>query len=159
ITTTSTSSGADLNLSSNASTGTAGKTLTFRNDSTSGSGVFQPRFSGNALNFAPNIAIVNGAFGTTKLQSFNATGSQTFSGVISSTGSYNRSVGSGVGGETVFTNANTYQGGTTVNASTLTVTNTSGSGTGTGTVTVNSAAGSTLNVGNGGTGGAVSGDI
>jgi autotransporter-associated beta strand protein len=41
------------------------------------------------------------------------------------------------GGTTILTNANTYSGGTTINAGTLQINNTSGSGTGTGVVTVN----------------------
>ena len=42
------------------------------------------------------------------------------------------------GGTQILTNANTYTGGTTVNAGTLQINNTTGSGTGTGAVTVNS---------------------
>ena len=41
-------------------------------------------------------------------------------------------------GTEIFTNANTYSGGTTINAGILQINNSSGSGTGTGTVTVNS---------------------
>ena len=44
------------------------------------------------------------------------------------------------GGTQVLTNANTYTGGTTINAGTLQINNVSGSGTGTGTVTVNNGA-------------------
>src|SRR5207244_10659082 len=115
-------------------------TLTFSNSAASGTGVFQPRFSGSSFTFNQPIAINNGGFGTTKLQSFNTTGTdQTFAGVISGTGSFNRSASTaGTGGRTIFTPANTYSGGTTVNDGALLVNNTTGSGTGTGTVTVNS---------------------
>ena len=60
------------------------------------------------------------------------------SGVISGTGSSAlRKIGAGV---LELTAANTYEGGTTVNAGTLLVNNASGSGTGTGAVTVNATA-------------------
>ncbi len=57
----------------------------------------------------------------------------------------------------VLSNANTYLGTTTVNNATLTLTNTTGSGTGTGPITVGS--NGTLQIGNGGAAGAVSGNI
>jgi fibronectin-binding autotransporter adhesin len=137
ITTTSTAAGVDLNLSSNSIGGSAGK-LTFRNDAPSGTGVFQPRFSGNGFNFARDIDIINGSFGTTKLQSFNTSGVQTFSGTIGGDGSYNRSAGTaGTGATTVFTGANTYSGGTTINDGTLRANNATGSATGTGAITIN----------------------
>src|SRR5205823_2666571 len=99
ITTTSTAATVDLNFTGNTIGGSAG-TLTFRNDAASGTGVFQPRFSGSGFDFTRPIAITNGSFGTTKLMSFNTTGIQTFSGIISGTGSFNRG---GTGGDTVFT--------------------------------------------------------
>jgi len=122
---------------------------------------FKPRFSG-AFTMDSNINMLTGTgtlLATVQLESFNTTSTtQTFTGVISGTGSYNRSASvSGTGGDTVFTAANTYQGGTTVNRGSLTVTNTTGSGTGTGGITVN--AQGVLNVGNGAANGAVSASI
>ena len=140
ITTTSTAATVDLNFSSSTIGGSAG-TLTFRNDAASGTGVFQPRFTGSGFNFSRPIVINNGSFGTTVLNSYNvAATTQTFSGQISGTGSYKRNSSTGTGGTTIFASAagNTYSGGTTVSVGTLLVNNTSGSGTGTGAVTVNS---------------------
>jgi autotransporter-associated beta strand protein len=113
ITTTSTAGTVDLNFSSGSISGSAG-TLTFRNDAASGAGVFQPRFSGGSFDFSLPVVINNGVSGTTLLQSFNALGSsQTFSGIISGTGSYKRNASSGnTGGDTIFTAANAYSGGT-----------------------------------------------
>jgi fibronectin-binding autotransporter adhesin len=71
-----------------------------------------------------------------------------FNGTISGTGTVEQN-GSGT---TILDEANTYEGGTTVNDGTLLVNNTTGSGTGSGAATVNSAA--TLG-GNGTVGGAV----
>jgi autotransporter-associated beta strand protein len=158
ITTTSAAGTVDLNLSTNTVGGTGGK-LTFRNDAASGTGVFQPRFSGSGFNFGQNIDIVNGASGTTLLQSFNISPTvQTFSGVIGGTGSYKRTATtSGTGGETVFAGSNTYSGGTTINDGTLTANNATGSATGSGSITI--AANGILQVGNGGAAGTVSGDI
>jgi fibronectin-binding autotransporter adhesin len=158
VTTSSTAGAVELNFTSNSIGGTGGK-LTFRNDAASGTGVFQPRFSGSGFDFAQNIDIVNGAFGSTLLQSFNTTGStQTFSGTVGGTGGYKRtSSTSGGGGETVFAGANSYAGGTTVADGILTATNLSGSATGSGAVTV--ATQGILNIGSGGAAGAVSGNI
>lgn len=146
---------------SGALTGSGGKTLTFQ-DNAAAATLFKPRFSGS-FTMDSDISLLTGTgagAATVQLESFNPTGTtQTFTGVISGGGSFNRSVSSGTGGETVFSGANTYSGGTTINSGTLTVTNATGSGTGTGTVALNSATASTLNVGNGGTGGAVSGNI
>jgi len=117
ITTVSTAGTVDLNLSSGSFSGTAGTTLTFRNDAPSGSGLFRPRLSGGPFTFDPHIAIANGSFGTTELQSFNTNGNdQTFNGVISGNGSYRRtSSGQSTGGNTIFNAANTYSGGTVLN--------------------------------------------
>jgi autotransporter-associated beta strand protein len=131
--TTSTTSPVYFYFSSNTVAG-AGK-LTFRNDAPSGDGVFQPVLTGNGATFAPGrIEIANGAFGTTMLGSGNVgPTTQTFTNVISGTGSFARL---GAGGTTVVTAANAYSGGTFVNSGTLLVNNTSGSGTGTGAVSV-----------------------
>ncbi len=61
------------------------------------------------------------------------------------------------GGSQTLGGANTYTGGTSINGGILFATNTSGSATGTGTVTV--ANGATLQLGNSGPGGMVSGNI
>jgi autotransporter-associated beta strand protein len=65
----------------------------------------------------------------------------TFSGVIQDGGGFLGDTGGSLSkigsGKLVLSNANTYTGGTTVNAGTLLVNNTSGSGTGTGAVHVN----------------------
>lgn len=138
VTTSSTAATVDLNLSSSTIGGSAGA-LTFSNSAASGSGVFQPRFSGSGFTLSRPIVIANGGFGTTALNSYNATGTdQTFSGVISGSGSYIRNASSAVtGGRTIFTQANNYSGGTTVNRGTLLVNNATGSGTGSGAVAVN----------------------
>jgi autotransporter-associated beta strand protein len=117
ITTTSTAGTVDLNLFSSTVTAAAASTLTFQNNAASGSGVFQPRFSGGNFTYNGKIAINNGAFGTTVLQAFNIfTNDQTFNGVISGNGSFKRTASTaGQGGNTIFTAANTYSGGTALN--------------------------------------------
>jgi hypothetical protein len=100
--------------------------------------LFDPRFSGNGFDFTSNINIDNG-LGKTRLASFNqGATTQTFSGVISGTGSFRRSSGTSTnGGTTIFSNANTFQGGVAVNDGKLQASNgTNGSATGTGQVTV-----------------------
>jgi fibronectin-binding autotransporter adhesin len=116
ITTTSTAGTVDLNFF-NTATAAAGSTLTFQNNAASGSGVFSPRFSGGNFTYNGKIAINNGAFGTTVLQAFNIfTNDQTFNGVISGNGSFKRTAStSGQGGNTIFTAANTFSGGTALN--------------------------------------------
>ncbi len=136
--------------------GTAGTTLTFQ-DNNNAATLFKPRFSGGTATMDSDISMLTGTgtlAATVQMESFNTTGTtQTFTGKISGTGSYNRSASSsGTGGKTVFTGDNTYDGGTTINDGTLLANNTTGSATGSGPVTVNG--GGTL----GGTG-AVSGAV
>ena len=79
---------------------------------------------------------VSHASATANFQNVNvATGSATLAGVVSGT-----SLTKGGAGTLNLTAANTYTGGTTVNAGTLKVNNTTGSATGTGAVTVGSGA-------------------
>jgi autotransporter-associated beta strand protein len=124
---------------SGALTGTAGQTLTFRDDAATAT-QFKPRFSG-IFTFDSDINMPTGsgaAAATVQLESFNTTGTtQTFTGTISGTGSYNRSASTaGSGGTTVFTGSNTYSGGTSVARGTLLANNTSGSATGSGAVSI-----------------------
>jgi fibronectin-binding autotransporter adhesin len=124
---------------SGALTGTAGQALTFRDDAAAAT-QFKPRFSGT-FTFDSDINMPTGsgaAAATVQLESFNTTGTtQTFTGTISGTGSYNRSASTaGSGGTTVFTGSNTYSGGTSVARGTLLANNTSGSATGSGAVSV-----------------------
>ena len=81
---------------------------------------------------------------------FVATGTATYtlSGVISGTGDFTKTGTNGV----IVTGANTYSGGTILNAGALAIDNTTGSGTGTGPVTINT--GTTLG-GKGTIGGAI----
>ncbi len=122
ITTTNPSATVDLNFTNDSISGVAG-TLTFRNDAASGTGIFVPRFSGSGFNFARPIVIANGSFGTTRVDSYNTTGTtQTFSGVISGSGGYRRNASTaGTGGTTVFGGNNTYTGATDVNRGVLLV--------------------------------------
>jgi autotransporter-associated beta strand protein len=130
ITTASASSTVDLNLTNNSIGGSAG-TLTFSNAAVSGTGIFQPRFSGSGFNFSRPMIIANGGSGTTRVDSFNTTGTtQTFSGAISGTGSYRRTASiSGTGGTTVLSGINTYTGATDVNQGVLVVNGTLGAST------------------------------
>ena len=67
-------------------------------------------------------------------------GTLSVSGQISSNGAFGLTLNNSSNAGTLkLTGANTYTGGTTVNAGTLLINNTSGSGTGTGSVTVNNA--------------------
>ena len=120
ITTTSAASQVNLPFSGTL-TGTAG-TLTIRNDAAATTGLFDVRFNGGDFTMSRPIVVDNGAGGgTARLSDFNTTGTtHTYSGVISGNGAFNRTAaGSGNGGLTVFTAANTYTGTTTVNDGTL----------------------------------------
>jgi fibronectin-binding autotransporter adhesin len=147
ITTTSNAGTVNLNLNTSTFTLTGGTTLTFRNDGADAStDLFDPRFSGNGFDFTSKINIDNG-LGKTRLGSFNqGATTQTFSGVISGTGSFRRSSGTATnGGTTIFSNANTFQGGLAVNDGKLQASNgANGSATGTGQVTVGDGTPSTL---------------
>jgi autotransporter-associated beta strand protein len=138
ITTSSTATTVDLNLSGVPSGSTG--TLTFRNDGADGAGdVFQPRFTAGGFVFSQPIVIDNGPTGQTRLMFFNTNGTtQIFGGVISGNGRVNRSVSSGTGGNTILGGDNTYSGITEINAGTLLVNSFPGSGTGSGNVSVNS---------------------
>lgn len=114
----------EMELSSNSIGGTGG-TLTLRNDAASGganpTNQFEPRFSGNGFDFPRPIEIaagLNSVTRTTRLNTSNATGTQTFSGIISGPGKYRRMT---AGGTTKFTAANTFSGGTDVEGGTLTI--------------------------------------
>ncbi len=130
ITTTSTAGTVALPFSGTL-TGSNG-TLTIRNDATSTTGQFDVRFSGGNYTMSQPIVLDNGAGGgTARLSDFNGTGStHTYTGVISGNGSYNRSVSSGAGGNTVFSANNTYTGSTTVSAGTLEIANTNSASSG-----------------------------
>jgi len=109
----------DVDFTTNALGGSGG-TLTLRNDAAAGTGQFEPRFSGSGFDFARPIVIdtgLNGATRTTRMNSANAASTtQTFSGPISGAGSYRRLAG----GTTVFSGANSFTGGVTVEGGTLT---------------------------------------
>jgi autotransporter-associated beta strand protein len=129
--------------------GSAG-TLTFRNDSTSASNVFAPRFSGGDFTTSRPIVLTNsGSGGTTQLNDFNTTGTtHQYDGVISGNGGFNRSASvSGTGGTTVFTAANTYTGGTTISQGSLQLGNggTTGSLSTSSAITVNASGTFTIN--------------
>jgi fibronectin-binding autotransporter adhesin len=138
----------NMNFTSNSIGGSAG-TLTFRNDAAAGgtqtANVFEPQFSGSGFNFSRPIVIAEGLNSptrTTRLNSGNNSGVQTFSGEISGPGKFRRMVG---GGETVLTGANSYSGGTEVEGGTLTVSG-SAATLGTGDVSVT---GGTLSIASG----------
>lgn len=141
ITTTSAAGTVNMAFTSNSIAGSAGTTLTFRNDGADGAGdTFKPRLSGSGFDYQGNVKVDNGATGKTQLE-FANTGAtiQTFSGDISGSGSLYRTsgnVGSGNGGTTELKGNNTYTGGTTIDEGTLLANNTTGSATGTGDVNV-----------------------
>ena len=78
---------------------TTGGTLTFQHQGSDQSIVYRPTFTGSGFNYAGPVVVDNGG-GTrqTVLQSTNTTGTQTWSGDMTGTGSYSR----GTGGNTVF---------------------------------------------------------
>jgi fibronectin-binding autotransporter adhesin len=117
ITTSSTAASVAVNFSNASIVGTAGTTVTFRNDGADGAGdVFDPRFAGSGFTLDSNVVIDNGTTGTTRLSSFNTGAAQTFNGTVSGNGSFRRSATTGgTGGTTIFTGNNTYSGGTALN--------------------------------------------
>jgi autotransporter-associated beta strand protein len=137
----------NVNFTSNTLGGSGG-TLTLRDDAAAGGGHptgtahrFDVRFSGSGFNFPRPIVLAPGANAEriARLVSANTTGTQTYSGVISGPGAFYRTIGPedtpGSGGTTVFTEANTYAGGTLIDNGTLTVSGSSAT-LGTGNVTV-----------------------
>ena len=103
--------------------GTSGS-LTISNQNTgTGNTVFKPLFTGKGFNFGLPITISSPTgsgsnIKSNELQLGNFSDTQTFSGVISGGGSLRRL---NAGGTTVLTGANTYTGGTFVDAGTLAV--------------------------------------
>ena len=167
ITTTSIAATPQFNFGSNTFTGTGSAVLTLRNDGAdAATDQFQVRLFGSGFDFANMIDMPAGLLSsTTELSSFNTTGTtQTFSGVISGTGSFKRSASVGnTGGTTVFKAQNTFSGGVLLNDGTIELgvdsVGSPGSLTsgpvGTGTITVNNvhapklvANGGARNVGN-----------
>lgn len=119
---------------------TPGGDLTLKNEGSctdnSSTCTFRPTFSGTGFTVSIPVTVNNHATvatRTTQLNSTNTTGTQTWSNVISGTGSYRRSGA----GATLFTAANTYTGGTIIDGGTLTVQGSSAT-FGAGDVTVNS---------------------
>ena len=108
------------------------------------------------LDYSQTVSALNGAGAVTvggfRRLTVNGSGASNFSGVISDFGGLTLS---GTGSLTL-SGANTYSGGTTVTGGTLIATNSSGSATGSGSVTVS---GGTLQIGTGGTTGAIAGNI
>jgi len=98
-------------------TGSAG-TLTLRNvDGTTVGSVFAVRMTGSGFTFARPIVLGQGGdTGTVQLTLANATGTQTFDGVISGAGSVSRSIAAGT---TILSGDNTYSGGTTLTTGSL----------------------------------------
>ena len=150
ITTTSTASNVNFIFSSNTVGGTAG-TLTLRNDGAdAASDVFDPRFTGSGFDFTRPISMVDGLLASkTRLSTFNVTGTtNTFSGVISGTGSFRRSATSpDTGGDTILSGNNTYSGGTVITGGGIGFGSSTDAGLtqgpiGTGTLTVNNASAS-----------------
>jgi autotransporter-associated beta strand protein len=77
----------------------SGGTLTLEHQGTSQGITFRPRFSASGFNYTGPVVISNGAQARkTVMESTNASGTQSWSGDITGTGSYSR----GTGGNTVF---------------------------------------------------------
>jgi autotransporter-associated beta strand protein len=150
ITTTSSAANVNFIFTSNTVGGTGG-TLTFRNDGAdAATDVFDPRFTGSGFNFSRPIAMPDGVLASkTRLSTFNATATtNTFSGVISGTGSFRRSATSpDTGGDTILSGNNTYSGGTLITGGGIGFGSSTDAGLtqgpiGTGTLTVNSSSAS-----------------
>lgn len=122
---------------------TLGGTLTIRNLAAGNVNIMNLRFQGAGFNFTRPIVFDNSLAAdpnnnSVQLDSYNPTGTQTFSGDISGNGRVRRGVLFGsAAGTTILSGNNTYTGGTTINAGTLLVNNPAGSGTGAGAVLVN----------------------
>ncbi|HSA09618.1 MAG TPA: autotransporter-associated beta strand repeat-containing protein [Candidatus Paceibacterota bacterium] len=119
--------------------GSAG-TLAIDNQGVTGN-MFVVRLSGGGFDFTRPIMLnlptsKDGALALLQLQNTAAAGAQTFSGEISSYDATGMVERSGADGTTIFTGANTYQGGTVISQGTLLANNTTGSALGSGTVTV-----------------------
>jgi autotransporter-associated beta strand protein len=98
-----------------------GGTLKFRHNGASGAITYRPSFSRTGFTYAGPVVIDNGA-GTTRrtvLQSTNTSGTQTWSGDITGSGSFLRD---GANGTTVLSGNNDYHGDTTVNGGILSLT-------------------------------------
>lgn len=130
---------------SSSAISTSGGTLTVRNECPNPgatNNIFRVRLTGGGFNFSRPIVIGHPndlSTAISQLESFNdnSAGDQTYSGVISGLGQLRRDASNTItAGRTVLTAANTFSGGTIVNAGTLVVNNASGSGTGIGDVTV-----------------------
>lgn len=133
-----------LPFSANSIT-TASGSLLIRNAGTNpfaSNNVFRVRLSGGGFTFTRPLTV--GFVGdlpaaTSQLECYNdaAAGDQTFTGSIAGVGQLRRDAASAANaGRTILTGANSYSGGTVVNAGTLLVNNLIGSGTGSGFVAV-----------------------
>ena len=102
---------------------------------------FIVRLIGGGFNFTRPITLNSltstyGSYAMLQLSNAPANGDQTFSGVISSIDNGGKVDRMGADGTTIFTAANTYQGGTSISRGTLLANNTTGSALGSGAVTV-----------------------
>lgn len=133
-----------LPFSANSIT-TASGTLIIRNAGTNAfasNNVFRVRLTGGGFNFTRPLTVgfisdLDAA--STQLESYNdnLVGDQTFTSSISGIGQLRRDAANpAAAGRTILTSANSYSGGTIVNAGTLLVNNLVGSGTGSGYVAV-----------------------